>query len=76
MSIQVVLMDQEMPTMNGLVCTKRIREWEVEGEFISHIPIIGVTANARPAQIAGLLDAGMVRAVPDIAPIPNIVTTN
>jgi CheY-like chemotaxis protein len=53
-------MDQEMPTMNGLVCTKCIREWEGEGKFIGHIPVIGVTANARSGQIEGLLDAGMV----------------
>jgi CheY-like chemotaxis protein len=49
-----------MPTMNGLVCTKCIREWEGEGKFIGHIPVIGVTANARSGQIEGLLDAGMV----------------
>ena len=46
-----------MPTMNGLVCTKCIREWEGEGKFIGHILVIGVTANARSGQIEGAPDA-------------------
>jgi len=58
--LTVVLMDQEMPTMDGLEATKHIREWEKEGKLKAHIPIIGVTANARKEQIGGLLDAGMV----------------
>ncbi|KAF1914208.1 hypothetical protein BDU57DRAFT_478050 [Ampelomyces quisqualis] len=55
----VVLMDKEMPTMDGLQCTSKIRELEQAGEFNSHIPIIAVTANARSEQIAMLLAAGM-----------------
>ncbi|KAF2268358.1 hypothetical protein CC78DRAFT_22326 [Lojkania enalia] len=57
--IGVVLMDKEMPVMDGLQCTSRIREWEKEGLLTSHVPIIAVTANARSEQIATLLDAGM-----------------
>jgi CheY-like chemotaxis protein len=63
LSIQVVLMDQEMPAMSGIVCTKCIRQRESEGKFSGHIPVIGVTANARSEQIEGLLDAGMVSTV-------------
>ncbi|QRD03110.1 hypothetical protein JI435_141240, partial [Parastagonospora nodorum SN15] len=55
----VVLMDKEMPVMDGLQCTSKIREMEKAGEFKCHIPIIAVTANARSEQIATLLAAGM-----------------
>lgn len=55
----VLLMDQEMPVMDGLQCTRRIREWEEGGLLRKHIPIIAVTANARSEQIAALLAAGM-----------------
>jgi CheY-like chemotaxis protein len=55
----VVLMDKEMPVMDGLQCTSKIREMEKAGDFRCHIPIIAVTANARSEQIATLLAAGM-----------------
>lgn len=55
----VLLMDQEMPVMDGLQCTRRIREWEEGGLLRKHVPIIAVTANARSEQIAALLAAGM-----------------
>lgn len=58
--LHVVLMDQEMPVMNGVTATKRIREWEESGEILRHVPIIAVTANARQEQIEALLAAGMV----------------
>jgi len=45
--------------MDGLTCTSRIREWEKEGLLTCHVPIMAVTANARPQQIATLLAAGM-----------------
>jgi CheY-like chemotaxis protein len=58
--LSVVLMDQEMPVMDGLQATKKIREWERNGSLVRHVPIIGVTANARAEQIQTLLVAGMV----------------
>jgi len=61
--LSVVLMDQEMPVMDGLQCTKRIREWQKDGKLVRHVPIIAVTANARAEQIAQLLAAGMVSVV-------------
>ncbi|KAL6705939.1 hypothetical protein ACN47E_006218 [Coniothyrium glycines] len=57
--ISIVLMDKEMPVMDGLACTSKIRELERDGHFERHIPIIAVTANARSEQIATLLAAGM-----------------
>lgn len=58
--LSVVLMDQEMPVMDGLTCTRKIREFEKEGRFNCHVPVIAVTANARSEQIQTALDAGMV----------------
>ena len=58
--ISVVLMDQEMPVMDGLTCTKEIRRLEASGDVTSHVPIIAVTANARSEQIDTALDVGMV----------------
>jgi CheY-like chemotaxis protein len=49
-----------MPVMDGMKCTRMIREWEKQGLLVSHVPVIGVTANARVEQIQALLLAGMV----------------
>ncbi|KAF2199914.1 hypothetical protein GQ43DRAFT_375115 [Delitschia confertaspora ATCC 74209] len=57
--VGIILMDKEMPVMDGLQCTSQIREWEQKGLLKSHIPIIAVTANARSEQIDALLDVGM-----------------
>lgn len=59
--VDVVLMDQEMPVMDGLTCTKKIRELERDGKLSRHVPIIAVTANARSEQIKTAMEAGMVR---------------
>ncbi len=59
--ISVILMDQEMPVMDGLTCTKEIRKLEAKGEVACHVPIISVTANARSEQIDTAMDGGMVR---------------
>ena len=48
--ISVVLMDMEMPVMDGTTATRLIREIEAEGNATKHIPIIGISANARPDQ--------------------------
>ena len=60
LQISVILMDQEMPVMDGLTCTKEIRKLEKTGDVTSHVPIIAVTANARSEQIDTALDIGMV----------------
>lgn len=59
LELGVVLMDKEMPVMDGLACTSKIRDMERKGELKRHVPIIAVTANARSEQIATLLAAGM-----------------
>jgi PAS domain S-box-containing protein len=60
MDISVILMDLEMPVMDGMTCARKIRELEKEGTIIQHIPIIAVTAYARPEQIANAKAAGIV----------------
>ncbi|KAF2189144.1 hypothetical protein K469DRAFT_563709 [Zopfia rhizophila CBS 207.26] len=69
----VVLMDKEMPVMDGLRCTRRIREWEKSGLLKCHVPIIAVTANARSEQIATLLAAGMDDVVSKPFRIPELI---
>jgi signal transduction histidine kinase len=65
----VILMDQEMPIMDGLTCTRRIREFEAQGKLTGHVPIIAVTANARPEQVQTAMDAGMVRFSQNLTPL-------
>ena len=60
LEISVILMDQEMPIMDGLTCTKEIRKLEEKGFVTSHVPIIAVTANARSEQIDTAMGVGMV----------------
>ena len=60
LDLSVILMDLEMPIMDGLTCARKIRELEASGEVVRHVPIIAVTANARNEQIDTALAAGMV----------------
>ena len=57
--LSIILMDWEMPVMNGLTAVARIRDLERKGALDRHIPVIGVTANVRPQQIEKAMDAGM-----------------
>ncbi len=59
-NISVILMDLEMPIMDGMSCTRKIRRLESEGVITRHIPIIAVTAYARPEQIDNAKAAGVV----------------
>lgn len=56
--VDVVLLDWEMPVMDGLTCISRIRALEAAGEIVHHIPVIAVTANARSEQIQDMKDRG------------------
>ncbi|KAK3723178.1 hypothetical protein LTR37_001901 [Vermiconidia calcicola] len=73
LELGVVLMDQEMPVMDGLTCTRKIREMEKEGMLTGHVPIIAVTANARAEQVQTALDAGMDDVVSKPFRIPDLV---
>lgn len=60
LDISVILMDLEMPVMDGLTCTRKIRELQSSGYLTKHIPIIAITANARDEQINEARKAGVV----------------
>ena len=53
----LILMDIQMPVMNGIVATRKIRE--LEASTNSHVPIIAITANAMSGDKEECLAAGM-----------------
>ena len=59
-NISVVLMDLEMPVMDGMTCARAIRALERSGTLLRHVPIIAVTAYARQEQIDSAKAAGIV----------------
>ncbi|PWW76830.1 hypothetical protein C7212DRAFT_357776 [Tuber magnatum] len=61
--IDVILMDMEMPVMDGNTATVKIRELERSGRIRRHVPIMGISANARPEQVAKMTEVGMDDAI-------------
>ena len=60
MSFHIILMDCQMPVMDGFEATRQIRQLESKGMLSEqHIPIIAVTANALLGDERKCLDAGM-----------------
>ena len=56
-TFDLILMDVQMPEMNGFDATAAIRESEIESG--SHIPILALTANALVEDPARFIEAGM-----------------
>ncbi|MCX6971230.1 MAG: PAS domain S-box protein [Verrucomicrobia bacterium] len=52
-----ILMDMQMPLMNGLAATEKIRSLEAEAG--GHVPIVALTANVMPGDEERCLAAGM-----------------
>jgi CheY-like chemotaxis protein len=71
--LDVVLMDQEMPVMDGITCVREIRARQKTQEFKGHVPVIAVTANARSEQITVMMQAGMDSVVTKPFRIPELV---
>ncbi len=54
----VILMDMQMPIMNGLEATQAIRAWEL-GAQAKRIPILGLTAGSGPDIEQECIESGM-----------------
>ncbi|WP_051197963.1 amino acid permease [Butyrivibrio sp. MB2005] len=70
---QAILMDVQMPVMNGYEATKAIRA--MEDKEISEIPIIAMTANAFKEDIEAARDAGMNRHIAKPIDITKLIAT-
>lgn len=60
----LILMDIQMPIMNGIECTKKIREFEQKSKISSPIPIVAVTAFASENDKKNCFNAGMTYFLP------------
>jgi PAS domain S-box-containing protein len=57
-SYDLILMDENMPNLNGIEATKRIRQYEKENDLI-YTPIVAITANALKGDRERFLASGM-----------------
>ena len=55
----LAVMDVEMPELDGLETTRRVRAMERKSGAASHLPILALTANARPENYLECMAAGM-----------------
>ena len=53
----IVLMDMQMPVLDGFAATRLIREWETENN-LTPTPVLALTAYALPEEIKHCTDAG------------------
>ncbi|KAF2663979.1 hypothetical protein BT63DRAFT_444408 [Microthyrium microscopicum] len=58
-SFHVILMDIEMPHMDGLSCVRHIRKLEAAGSLKGHHAVVAVTANVRIEHVRAAMEAGM-----------------
>ena len=72
--LSVILMDLEMPNMDGLTCVSEIRRMQKEGGILEHVPVIAVTANVRDEQIRTALQSGMDDLVSKPFRIPEVMS--
>ena len=68
-----VLMDIQMPVMNGYEATKKIRA--LKNPELAHIPIIAMTANAFSEDVQAAKDAGMNSHIAKPLDIPKMIET-
>jgi len=55
---KLILMDIHMPVMDGVTCTRHIREFENANGIQERVPIIALTADTTPRQKRICLEAG------------------
>lgn len=70
--LTLILMDWEMPVMNGLECVANIRKMQGEGVLNGYVPVIAVTANVRSEQVETALQAGMDNVISKPFRIPEL----
>ncbi|MFY9151436.1 MAG: response regulator [Prolixibacteraceae bacterium] len=58
-SPHVIFMDIQMPVMDGVEATAKIREWEKKNSDVPRIPIIAMTANTLKSDKELFVEAGM-----------------
>jgi signal transduction histidine kinase/DNA-binding response OmpR family regulator len=63
-SVDLILMDMNMPVMDGLEATRRIRAGEGSGEFPGRRPIVAMTANVLRDSVDACRESGMDDFVP------------
>jgi len=68
-----VLMDIQMPIMNGYQAAKKIRE--LENPALAKVPIIAMTANAFSEDVKAALDAGMNAHIAKPIDVPKMMET-
>jgi CheY-like chemotaxis protein len=71
--LSIVLLDIEMPVMDGLECIRRLRDVEYRGHLLGHVPVVAVTGSALREHVTRAIDAGMVRG---FVPLPSQVLTS
>jgi len=62
--VDLILMDMNMPEMDGIEATQRIRAAERSGEFQGRLPIIAMTANVMREAVEACREAGMDDVLP------------
>ncbi|ENI02496.1 hypothetical protein COCC4DRAFT_63420 [Bipolaris maydis ATCC 48331] len=70
--LSLILMDWEMPVMDGLTCVRNIRDLQRKGVVTAHVPVIAVTANVRSEQVEVALKAGMDNVISKPFRIPEL----
>jgi CheY-like chemotaxis protein len=58
-AFDIILMDVQMPEMDGYEASRRIRSFEAEAGITRPVPIIALTANAFKEDVERSLEAGM-----------------
>ena len=71
----LILMDIQMPEMNGLEAARAIREWESSQGKEKQTPIIAMTASLLRSEIEQCYQAGMTSYVPKPYQIEELIKT-
>jgi PAS domain S-box-containing protein len=58
-AIDLVLMDVQMPGLDGLAATRILRQWEAAAQGGGHVPVVAMTARAMQGDRERCLEAGM-----------------